>query len=316
MSAPDVIIRPMLEDDLPAADRVMRLAFGTARGLPDPLSFGGDAAYVAPRWRASPELAFAAEVDGELIGSSFATHWGSFAFFGPLTVRPDFWDRGVGRRLLAPIMDLFARWGVTLAGLFTDPASPKHLALYRGFGFCPRFLTTLMARPVSPQPPAPTWSRYSRLSDTERAQTDAAALDLCGALYPGLDLTSEIHAIHAHGLGETVLLHDAADLVGFAACHCGPGTEAGGGTCYIKFAAARPGPQVADHFGRLLAACENLAADEGLGGLLAGTNTARQEAYDHMLEAGYRIAGTGVAMHRPNAPGFSSPGLYVMDNWR
>ncbi len=37
----DLLIRPMRADDLPAADTVRRLAFGTFLGLPDPLSFRG-----------------------------------------------------------------------------------------------------------------------------------------------------------------------------------------------------------------------------------------------------------------------------------
>ena len=53
----------------------------------------GDAAYVRNRWLADPEAAFAAEAAGEIIGSNFATNWGSVGFFGPLTIRPDFWDR-------------------------------------------------------------------------------------------------------------------------------------------------------------------------------------------------------------------------------
>ena len=35
------------EEDLPAADRIFRLAFGTRLGLPDPLAFSGDADWVA-----------------------------------------------------------------------------------------------------------------------------------------------------------------------------------------------------------------------------------------------------------------------------
>lgn len=31
----DVVVRPLEEDDLPEADRTMRLAFGTFLGLPD-----------------------------------------------------------------------------------------------------------------------------------------------------------------------------------------------------------------------------------------------------------------------------------------
>ena len=75
-------IAGLTADDLPEADRIMRLAFGTFLGLPDPLGFGGDSAYVAPRWRAAPESAFGAWRDGRLVGSIFAARWGSFGLFG------------------------------------------------------------------------------------------------------------------------------------------------------------------------------------------------------------------------------------------
>ena len=96
----DITVRPLQETELSTADSIMRLAFGTFIGLPEPMAFMGDAAYVRNRWLADPEAAFAAESGGEIIGSNFATNWGSAGFFGPLTIRPDFWDRGVGKRLM------------------------------------------------------------------------------------------------------------------------------------------------------------------------------------------------------------------------
>jgi hypothetical protein len=75
----------------------MRLAFGTFIGLPEPMSFMGDAAYIRNRWLARREAAFAAAVDEQVIGSNLATNWGSVGFFRPLTVRPDYWDRGVAK---------------------------------------------------------------------------------------------------------------------------------------------------------------------------------------------------------------------------
>ena len=105
-----MIIRPLQETELSTADTVMRLAFGTFIGLPDPMAFMGDASYVRTRWLANPKAAFAAEADGEVVGSNFATNWGSVGFFGPLTIRPDFWDRGVGKLLMEPIMGLFEEW--------------------------------------------------------------------------------------------------------------------------------------------------------------------------------------------------------------
>jgi GNAT superfamily N-acetyltransferase len=165
-----VLVRPLREEDLPTADHIMRLAFGTFLGLPDPLTFMGDADYVRTRWAADPAAAFGAEVGGELVGSNFATKWGSVAFFGPLTVRPDFWDRGVAQRLLAATMELFERWEIRHAGLFTFAESPKHVALYQKFGFWPRFLTPIMSKPVEPTAGSPHWSRYSEVSEDEREE--------------------------------------------------------------------------------------------------------------------------------------------------
>lgn len=68
-----VTIRPVREQNLPAADRIMRLAFGTFLGMPDPLKFMGDAEYARTRWLADPSAAFAAELAGELVGTNYAT---------------------------------------------------------------------------------------------------------------------------------------------------------------------------------------------------------------------------------------------------
>jgi len=130
----DVSVRPLQKNDLSAADHIMRLAFGTFLGLPEPTSFMGDAGYVRTRWQADPSAAFSARIGDELVGSNFASNWGSVGFFGPLTVRPDLWDRGVGKRLLEPVMECFEKWGTKHAGLFTFAHSQKHVCLYQKFG--------------------------------------------------------------------------------------------------------------------------------------------------------------------------------------
>ena len=82
----NILVRPLRAPDLPSADRIFRLAFGTFNGLPDPLQHGGDSDKIRTRWLADPGAAFGAEVDGVLVGSNFVTHWGSVGYFGPLTV--------------------------------------------------------------------------------------------------------------------------------------------------------------------------------------------------------------------------------------
>ena len=93
-----VDVRPMLDADLERADHVMRLAFGTFRGLLDPSATFGDREMVRTRFAAAPEWAWVADVDGDVAGSVFVTRWGLFGFLGPLTVHPDVWDRGIGTR--------------------------------------------------------------------------------------------------------------------------------------------------------------------------------------------------------------------------
>ncbi|MCA9426832.1 MAG: GNAT family N-acetyltransferase [Candidatus Omnitrophica bacterium] len=312
----DVVIRPLVEKDLPAADQVMRVAFGTYVGIPEPSTFFGDSDYANTRWRAHPKDTFVAEANGEIVGSAFVTWWGSFALFGPLTIRPDYWDRGLGRRLMEPVVDLFEGRNIRLAGLFTFPDSAKHLGLYQKFGFHPMCLTAVMSKEIEPVKSSLEWTRFSQHSEAEQKQCLGKCREATDSIYEGLDLTHEIQSIQHQGLGDTVLLWRNSKLVGFAACHSGPGTEARSGTCYVKFGACKTSDRASEDFQILLAACQEFAVSVGQPRLMAGVNTARREAYYQMQRSGFRTEFLGIAMHRPSEPGWSRPGDYVIDDWR
>jgi hypothetical protein len=113
-----------------------------------------------------------------------------------------------------------------------------------------------------------------------------------------------------------VLIRDDSGLQAVAVCHIGPGTEAGSGTCYVKFGAARPGRKAARSFGQLIDACQDLAATAGAATLSAGVNLGREPAYVALRERGFRNQFQGVAMHRPNKPCYDRRDCYVIDDWR
>ena len=123
-------------------------------------------------------------------------------------------------------------------------------------------------------------------------------------------------AVEQQRLGDTVLVHDGADLAAFAVCHIGKGSEAGSGAAYIKFGAARPGRGAARRFERLLSACEAFADARGAERLVAGVNVARRDAHRMMSERGFRTFLEGIAMHRPDEPGYNRPDCFVMDDLR
>src|ERR1700730_11725080 len=199
------VIRALAERDLPQAQRIVRRAFAAFLGAPDPENFWTDFDYVYGRFGAEHVACFAAEQDGELVGSNFATRWGSVGFFGPLSIRPELWDSGIGQRLVAAACDAFEGWSIRHAGLFTFAQSAKHVGLYGKFGFHPRFLTAIMAAPAQPAGAAQRWSRYSDLPEAQRMDVENAPREVTEQLYEGLDLREEIRTVFARELGDTML---------------------------------------------------------------------------------------------------------------
>jgi GNAT superfamily N-acetyltransferase len=309
-------IRPLEERDLAEADRIIRLAFGTFLGLPDPMKMFGDSDFAYTRFRAAPDSALAAEADGKLVGSNFLARWGSFGFFGPLSVEPRLWEQKVAQRLLEPTVELFKKWGCRHTGLFTFSHSAKHAALYQKFDFWSRFLTPVMSKQVVTSAPRHSYARFSELPPSQKQEALAGCRETTGAIFEGLDVSREITSVDSQRLGETILLLDGSKISAFAVCHVGPRTEAGSGVCYVKFGAVRPGASAQHGFEELLNSCEAYAAKRGVDRLSAGINMGRHEAYKVLVGRGFRTDLLGVAMQSANEPGFNRPGVYVLDDWR
>ena len=229
----------MLADDLDSADAVMRLAFGTIRGLPDPKSTFGDTDIVHTRFRSAPDCAWVAELEGDVVGVGVRRALGLVRLLRPAQRPPRHWDRGIGGRLLQPVLAAFTTWDVRQAGLFTFADSLKHLGLYQKHGFWPGALTVVTAEGG--------WLRSH--ASTRSSRTSAAGRGAPPGRDPrvdGSDLSADSTS-SARSRRERAgnRRHGSAarrgTLEGMAVCHCGAGSEAGGDTCYVKFAAVLPG---------------------------------------------------------------------------
>jgi predicted N-acetyltransferase YhbS len=306
------VIRPMQQSDLDAADRVHRIAFGTRFRLPDPTKFRGDAEVVRLRWATDAATSYVAEADGTVVGGACAMDWGSVLIVGPVFVHPDQAGRGIARLLVQRMLEAADTGGARLAGLFTFPESATHLRLYEGFGFASQALTPIMTK--APGPGAPSdYALFSELSPAARARALHDCRGISNAVFSGLDLSREIQAVAALAIGDTILL-GGNEIRGFALCHCGPGSEGGSGTLFVKFAAVRPYAEL--DFVHLLDCCDGLAKATGAERIAAGTNAARSGAYRIMRERGFRAGLIGVAMHRPDGPGYNRPEVFAIDDWR
>lgn len=307
--AEPVKIGPLRQSELAEARRIVSLAFGTFLGLPNTADFMADRDFLTSRWRSPHVKVIAAREDGRLIGSNVITRWGSFGFFGPLSVLPEYWGRGVAQKLLQATMKVFDKWGVRHTGLFTFAQSAKHVALYQKFGYWPRYLTAVMT--FTPPQHSEIPALLSSLTKDQREKAIDSCRKLTNRIDKGLDLAAEIRAALRQGTGDVVLAGARGVPDAFAICLNGPGSEGGQKTCYVKFGAARDG----NAFDKLLAACEAFSASRGAT-LEAGVNLAREDAFRRMRSRGYRVGNQGVAMQRPHADGFNRPDACIIDDWR
>ena len=316
ITAMSLTIRPLEEADVDAADKVRRLAFGTYFGLPDPLSFSGTARLVETRRRAWPDGALVAEKDGAIVGVAMSSRWGSLGLFGPLSVHPEHWRGGVARSLLDASMPIYDRWHCRAAALFTFPSSLTHIGLYQHYGFWPRSLTAIMNRPVTAPSPVPQARSLMAMNAAEQQDAIAQCAALTDQLYGGLDLRDEIATVVAHPTSDALVLTEGSAITGFVICHVGPGSEADTGVTYAKFAAAKPGPNAARDFQRLIDAANDFAHHNGAARLNVGVNMGAIETYRLMIGAGFRSALQGIAMHRPWIEIYDRPDIFALEDWR
>jgi len=313
-------VGPLKIRELGEADRIFRVAFGTFLGIPDPSTFMGDRNLVASRVRGKHVKALAAREDRRLIGFSILTFWGSFAFVGPLCVLPEYWNKGVAQKLMQATVDIFDEMNLPRTALFTFAQSAKHVGLYNKYGYWPQQLTAMFhykpstEKDLKPEP-GTTVLHLSKRWHATLEESINTCRKLTDRIDKGLDLTEEIRSILKQDIGEVILLYLRKTFEGFAIACTGRGSEGGREICYIKFAAVRSGGGADARFDRLLNACEDFALSRNVA-VEFGVNFACQAAYRRISARGLRPTSQGVAMQRPNIPGFNRPDAYVIADWR
>ena len=231
---------------------------------------------------------------------------------------PRLWDRGIGGRLLRPVLEAFATLGASVKpGSSRSPTAPSTSACIRSTASGPD-----PSRLWPPRRSARTRGARKRSSRGAGSAGDALVLDeirgLTDQVFRGLDLGREIAAVNEQGIGDTVLVRGKGALDGMAVCHCGAGSEAGSDTCYVKFAAVRPG----DGRSRRGSSGSSTPARRSRRSRAwavswPGVNTGRLDAYRRLLARGFHAEQIGVAMRlRPEEPHFDTPAHYVIDDLR
>lgn len=142
---------------------------------------------------------------------------------GPLAVRPDAQDSGLGKRVVMAGVNWLERSGAQVIGLETMPRTMDNIGFYSNLGFDPDRLTITLTLPAANHDSP--GMLLGRLHDSEKMDWLRRCRELTQSLRPGYDFTREIELTDRLALGDTSLLVRGGKLRGFALYHTAPLVE-------------------------------------------------------------------------------------------
>lgn len=133
----NINIREIRNDEAASAGKIIYEAFAgvsTAHGFEPDFPSVEVATGFAEMWLAHPKVAgFAAEIDGQFVGSNFLTEYDPVRGVGPITVDPSVQASGIGRKLMQAVIDR----GRDAIGIRLVQAAfnTRSMSLYASLGF-------------------------------------------------------------------------------------------------------------------------------------------------------------------------------------
>ncbi len=228
---------------------------------------------------------------GGIVAFNVVHRSGVEGWMGPLAVRPDCQGAGLGTEIVRAGIRWLQDARATVIGLETMPRTMDNIGFYSGLGFVPRHLTVTVTLDAGGGDRAPTL--LGRLPAAERDDALAECRALLQRVAPGYDYTREVTLTADLGLGDTVLLRERGELVGFALCHTAPLVE---GRSREETRALKV---VLAHEDRLVAmarALAEFARRSGTRRVAVRAQTAYPAAYRALIQLGARVRWTDLRM--------------------
>ena len=160
---------------------------------------------------------------GEIAGFNMVHRSGVEGWMGPLAVRTEYQGSGAGKEVVERGVAWLRDGGARVVGLETMPRTMDNIGFYSGLGFVPGRLTITLTLDAANADRAS--QLLGRMSVRDRDDELLAAQALVSRIAPGYDFRRELELTDSLALGDTVLLHEGATLVGFALCHTAPLVE-------------------------------------------------------------------------------------------
>jgi GNAT superfamily N-acetyltransferase len=232
-------------------------------------------------------------------------------WMGPLAVRTDRQEAGIGRTIVATAIGWLSEQGAAVVGLETMPRTVDNIGFYSRLGFRPGYLTITLTGDVAEGDDSAI--RLSVLHPDARDGMVAECRECVSALAAGYDYSREMLLTEELALGDTVIATRGSVVEGFAVCHTASlalGRRAEEVRVLKLFAAS------AAAFDRVVAGAESLAAHAGIGRVAIRCQSAFGRAYRWLIDRGYTVRWTDLRM---TLDGYAEPELapdaVLLSNW-
>jgi GNAT superfamily N-acetyltransferase len=248
--------------------------------------------------------------EGHLVAFNMVHLSGTEGWMGPLAVRPDRQGEGLGSTMVRLGIDWLKAQGARTIGLETMPRTVENIGFYSRLGLVPAPLTVTLVHDVPRRAGAPP--ELLSAAGHQLGQRIAECRRLTESLAPGVDFTREITLTRDLAIGDTTLLREGGELLGFALWHSTPlaAGRAKDEVRVLKLVARTIGV-----FERLLDALHGTAASERVGRIAIRCQTDYAEAYLRLVAAGYRVHWTDLRMLLHGFPQTVAGSGVVLSNW-
>jgi GNAT superfamily N-acetyltransferase len=250
---------------------------------------------------------------GDLIAFNIAHHSGTEGWMGPLAVRSDTQEAGVGRLIVQTAIEWLRDAGAATIGLETMPRTVDNIGFYSRLGFVPRHLTVTMTHEARRGSLAAGFIRLAALSQAERDELLERCRQRLQRSAPGCDYTREFQLTVDLGIGDAVVLEDAGAVRAFALWHSVPLAR---DRSMEDLRVLKLFADSQSAFEELLGAIEKCASRLGLTHISVRCQTAFRWAYQTLIQRGYRVRWTDLRMTLDEFAEARIPvGEVLLSNW-
>ena len=245
------------------------------------------------------------EVNNRVVGFNFIHSWGSFAWFGPFGVHPEYQGKGIGKAIINHTIKILKEdYKVSTIGLNTMPESQYNVGFYMNLGFTPLKLSLNLKRQLdSSDRPQLTYSKKYSVNEIDISDEKNNLIlkenlkSMSNEMFNNFDLTSEFHLVRHETFGTILELKACEKIHGIIICHTKSIREDSLKNLQIKLAIIDNSIDYKEAIDSIIEFCVKYAQNIKYESISIDCNTYNTEICNHlMLKHKFKIEKTQVMM--------------------